>query len=122
MVWHDVRPDGVLGKMRDQARWEDIPRLFRDHPERRRSLLVHGLFWRRSHADLLVFLGATIVARRHPMALLAGLPWIHGKLCEPGSDGVRAADVAALPGRFAVDVAELTAMLRGSVKHRSLVL
>lgn len=122
MVWHDVRPDGVLGKVRDQARWGDIPRLFRDHPAARKSLLVHGVFWKRSHIDLLLLMAGLALAPRRPGALVGSVPWVHRKLHEHGSEALTAADVAALPGLLAVDLAELAAMVRGSIKHRSLVL
>lgn len=122
MVWHDVRRDGVLGKVRDQGRWSDLPRLFRDHPDARRSLLVQGVFWKRSHLDLLLLLAGVAIAPRDRRALAAALPWLHGKLAKQDVDDVTAATVKDLPGMLAVDVAEVVAMVRGSIKHRTLML
>lgn len=122
LVWHDVRPDGVIGKIRDQSRWSDIPLIFREHPDARGAMLQHRVFWKQTHVDLLLLLAGVALTPVSRRALLATVPWIHRRLCPGHSDWSAPLRVSSLPGQLAVDLAELTAMVRGSIRHRSLVL
>jgi len=122
LVWHDVRPGTALDKVRDQARWADLPLVFRTHPRMRRDLLHHGLFWKPAHADLLLLLAGAVLAPRTKRALTLAIPWLHRKLCADAQDDPWSLLLPALPGLLAVDAAELVAMLRGSIRHRTLVL
>jgi glycosyltransferase involved in cell wall biosynthesis len=122
LVWHDVRPGTVLDKVRDQARWADIPLVFRTHPGARHQMLHRGLFWKPTHRDLLLLLAGVAASKRDTRALALALPWVHRRLCAEAQDQPMSLLAPALPGLLAVDIAELVAMIRGSVRHRSLVL
>lgn len=122
LVWHDVRPGRAIDKVRDQARWADLPLIFRDHPDARRLLLHRNVFWKRSHEDLLVLLAGLAGSVLDRRALLLALPWLHRRLCADRGDNPLSMVAPALPALLAVDVAEVVAMVRGSIKHRSLML
>jgi glycosyltransferase involved in cell wall biosynthesis len=123
LAWHDVRPDGVLGKIRDQRRWEDLPLVFREHPSARKLMLHRGLFWKKSHAHLLLLMaGLLVLPMSRRAALAAATPWLHSRLCPNCSDYALSTLAQSLPGQLAVDLAEIRAMVEGSVRHRSLVL
>ena len=123
-VRHAVHPMAFTQYLRSQTRWTDLPAVVKRHPRLRRRLPL-GLFWKERHAQLLLAAtGAGLVAarRRNVYGLLA-LPW--ARAAWPGSGrtpqgAVRA--LARLPAHAAVDVAEISAMIRGSVRHRTLFL
>jgi hypothetical protein len=119
-VWHDVEPGGVVAMVRDQARWSDLALVFAAHPQMRRMLLHRGIFWKPTHGDLLLLLAGLAGVRAHKRSLLLALPWLHRRLCAESDEAWTV--LPALPGLLAVDVAELVAMVRGSVKHRTLIL
>jgi GT2 family glycosyltransferase len=122
LVFHDVTAAGVCDAIRDQARWADLARLFKSHPEQRRRTLHRRVFWRETHPELLLLAGGLALGRRWPAALALAAPWLHGKLCRERGEQTMPAAVAELPGALAVDVAELTAVVRGSIRHRTLLL
>jgi glycosyltransferase involved in cell wall biosynthesis len=122
LVHHDVRRATVRDKVRDQARWAELALVLREHPEQRTALLYRGLFWKRSHADLLLMLLGAAGATRRPASLLLALPWLDGKLCRERTEAPLRQVVPALGGLLAVDLAELVAMIRGSVRHHRLIL
>jgi len=122
LVWHDVRPGTWRDKVRDQARWADLALVFRSHPAARRELLHRGVFWKPSHADLLLLLLGVAAAPRDRRALALALPWLHRRLCTETTDQPWSLLLPALPGLLAVDLAELAAMVRGSIRYRTLVL
>src|SRR5262249_54075869 len=80
-----------------------------------------GVFWRPSHAALPGALLGLAGARRHPLrAAVLALPW--ALLARPhyGSSPrglLRAA--GELPGRLAIETAELAAAVRGSLRYRT---
>jgi len=122
LVFHDVLPSGVRAMVRDQRRWADLPAVVRRHPSARRELLHGGVFWRRSHAELLALVAGLVCAPSRRGALVLALPWLHAKLCRDADPDEVLRLVAALPGLFAVEAAEVLAAVRGSVRHRTLVL
>ncbi len=122
LVFHDVRAAGAWDRVRDQLRWSDLPLVVRLHRSARADLLQHGVFWRRTHPELFALLGGLALARRRPPALALAAPWLHGKLCRDLAGQSPAAALADLPGLLAVDLAEVVAMVRGSIRYRTLVL
>jgi glycosyltransferase involved in cell wall biosynthesis len=122
VVFHAVHRAGCLDAVRDQSRWADLALLMARHPEERGRVLRGGLFWRRSHAELLLLAAAVATGRRRPASLLLCLPWLHGKTCRDRPELELRERVAALPGLLAVDVAEVVAAARGSIRHRTLLL
>jgi glycosyltransferase involved in cell wall biosynthesis len=121
-VWHDVRPGRAIDAIRDQRRWSDLPLIFKRHPETRDGLLHRRVFWRASHVELLALLVGAALAPKSRSSLLLTVPWLHGKLCRDAGDEPLAVLVPLLPALLAVDLAELNAMVRGSIRHRALML
>ncbi|MHB2023035.1 MAG: glycosyltransferase family 2 protein [Mycobacteriales bacterium] len=122
LVYHDVHPKSLLALLADQSRWSDIPGLIARHPWARRQLLAHGLFWKSSHARLLLALAGVVLSTRDPRSLLLATPWIHGRTClYPLSERTSSAWLR-LPAAAVLDIAETVQMIRGSARHRTLVL
>jgi hypothetical protein len=92
--------------------------LVRKHPELRRELPLRGLAWKTAHvAWLAAALG--LVLRRPWLAL----PWLLGGPLRYGTHPrALARSAAELPARFALDGVETAALLRGSARHRALLL
>lgn len=122
LVFHDVMPGDWRAAVRDRARWADLASLFAAHPEARATTLWHGIFWRQEHAEALFAAMGMLLAPRRISALLFAAPWLHGKLCRSRGEESIPAMMAALPGLFAIDVAETAAAVRGSVRSRTLFL
>lgn len=70
LVWHAVHPRHLPEALRETVRWGANPRLLGRHPGLRRALPL-GLFWKRSHARLLLALAGAALARRSPLAAAA---------------------------------------------------
>lgn len=132
LTHHCVEPASLLARMREVQRWEHLPFVLREHPEIRDGLPGFGTCWKPAHARLPaaaagLALAAHAVRRRRAVPLAAGLaavaPWAMAAAPRYGSGprGVARA-VSELPGRFALDVAEMTALARGSVRYRTLLL
>lgn len=123
LVFHDIDQVGVRGMLRDQRRWVDIPGVFRKHPQARAELLHHGIFWKESHPwTILLLAGLAAMPKSRAAAALLALPWIHSRTCHQSPLQSYAERVASLPGLLAMDVHELVLMVRGSIRHRTLML
>jgi glycosyltransferase involved in cell wall biosynthesis len=123
VVLHDVTKGSFRAAVREASMWRDIPRVAARHPKRARPLLVHGLFWKRSHEYvLLAELGVVVaVVLRNPLPLLAFAPWLYwrGKRM-PMVRGRRR--FVYLPHAFVIDAVEVVTMVRGSARSKTLVL
>lgn len=121
LVYHDIRPSRFVAAAKESFRWTGAPRFFRLHPEGR-SGLHRGIFWKPSHPKVLLGAAGLALAALHPAWLALSLPWLHyrTRIRRPSGQGPRV--YAALPGTFIVDLLETTAMIRGSVRYRTLVL
>jgi SAM-dependent methyltransferase/GT2 family glycosyltransferase len=122
VVRHDVSRSDVRAALRTAWRWHHIPHVLADHPGRGRAAVWRHWFWRRSHAPAVAALVALVLALRWRPAIVGVLPWIRHRLvveplASPWSDRV-----SSLPGAFAVDAVEVAACVRGSVRHRTLLL
>ena len=119
LVHHAVHTPGAVFQLRDSQRWADAVRAFGRHPGMREAF-SHRLFWRPSHEGLL--LGLAGLALRRPsrgLSLLLVIPYLRHLRALHGSG---AGTLAALPVHAMVDTAEVVAMVRGSVRFRTLVL
>jgi len=121
-VLHAVHPMTLGQYLRSLVRWADLPAVVARHPRVRRRLTL-GLFWKPRHPRLLLAAGGALAARRHPVAAVLVLPWV--RAAWPGSGRTPRGVVRALlrlPARAAEDSAEIAAMVRGSARHRTLML
>jgi GT2 family glycosyltransferase len=117
-VRHAVYAGGLAGLLRDAARWEDTVLALKRNPEMR-SAYRHRIFWQESHELLLLaFAGACLARRTRGVSLALAAPYARHYI----SHHRRVAGaLAALPGYVLVDAAEMVALLRGSVRHRTFV-
>jgi GT2 family glycosyltransferase len=125
LVLHDVTVGTFAAALREASSWLDIPLVVARHPARARPLLVHRLFWKKTHELVLFGAGgvALAVLVRNPFPLLALLPWISFRVRKwpiVGDNWV--GRVKYLPHALVIDVVEVTAMVRGSIRSRVFVL
>jgi GT2 family glycosyltransferase len=118
-VRHAVYASGLKGLVSDAARWEDTVLALKRNPELRSSYR-HRIFWQESHELLLAAVAGVALARRtRGLSLALGVPYA---LHYAAHHRRRAGALAALPGYALVDAAEMVALLRGSLRHRTFVL
>jgi glycosyltransferase involved in cell wall biosynthesis len=123
-VHHDVRPSDFGGAVRESFRWVDLPLVVGRHPQVRATLLHRRVFWKRSHPTaLLAFAGIVLaVAGRRPLPLLLVAPWVRLRVTSmPLTPGPKRRWLV-LPQGLVLDLAEVGVMVKGSIKHRTLVL
>ena len=121
-VYHSVEAYSLPGALKLNLKWRHLVFVFKRYPELR-GLLIHGVFWRRTHRDVaLLVLGALLSSRRR-WFLLLGAPWVYRRMTRRGT-GPRALvlGVVEMPGGLVVDVAEVATMCWGSAAYRTLVL
>jgi GT2 family glycosyltransferase len=119
-VFHAVSHLGPLGKLRVAWRWAETVRIFARHDELRRTVLVHRVFWKRTHYLLLRLLLALVLPRR-----LRLLRWwlAYPYLAHFRARGrIEGGGLALAPFYLVHDLVELAAMVRGSARYRTLVL
>lgn len=124
VVHHRVRPPSFRANLREAPRWCDIPLVVKRHPARRAELVHWRWFWKRTHPPtLLALLGlAAAGVRRSPLPLVLATWWLwHRSFEEPACPGPRRR-ILALPGTFVIDATEVGTMVRGSVRHRTVLL
>jgi hypothetical protein len=124
MVTHHAVEEGwLLDWVRGAPRWADLARLLDRHPEFRAQLFA-GLFWKRTHAwVLLAATGAAAAARRrHPAPLILLAPYVLARPFRGGGLRGRLRHVAELPGWAVVDLAEIAVLARSSIEARTLIL
>jgi GT2 family glycosyltransferase len=119
VVFHAVESSTLIGAIRRSARWQDLAYVVKHHPHVRERLELR-VFWRRSHLLLALGLGAVAAPRLAPAL---ALPYLQEVLTRRGT-GKRALLRATteLPGRLAIDLAEMATLARGSARHRTLFL
>jgi glycosyltransferase involved in cell wall biosynthesis len=114
LVHHAVNDLGPGGMLRVARRWGDAVWVFRRHPALRRNLF-RGIFWKPSHAKVLLAIAGLAFARRFPPALILLLPYYRearGRLNERG--GSR----RDVPYLFLHDLLETAGVARGAVRYR----
>jgi hypothetical protein len=119
IVHHAVEDLGPAGYMRQALRGADAVYAFRRHPGLRARTLRYGVLRNPSLARLaLAIAGLTLARRWRPAALLA-LPYARNLTGRAlSSEG----GPALVPYLLAYDLVQAYTSLRGSVKHRTLVL
>lgn len=122
LVHHDVHTGTLADALHNAARFVDLPLVVRRHPEIRSSLVHHKLFWKRAHPSAIAAVLGLLTFAKWPVTLVAVVPWLNHRLrVEPACPG-RFRRVAALPGVFLVDICEVATMVRGSARHKTVLL
>jgi GT2 family glycosyltransferase len=114
VVGHAVNDLGPVGKLRVALRWSDTAWIFGRHPALRRQF-HWGVFWKPSHAKLLLAVAGLLLARRFPPALLLGLPYYReavGRCNEAGTSRT------GVPYIALHDAVETFAAVRGGLRYR----
>ena len=123
LVWHAVHRRTLPSALREALQRDGMPALIARHPSHRRALDL-GIFARRAHALLVLALIGAVVFRRRPLlALLAAYPYLRRHV-DPRKGWLRAGALIArdVPQRLPVDLFEVAALARSSIRHRTLVL
>jgi GT2 family glycosyltransferase len=122
VVAHDVRPGGFRATLAEATRWADLPLVVRGRLDARRRLAHRWLFWKPTHPPALLAAGALVAAWWWRPAVVGVGPWLACRLWRspvaPGLTG----RIVNLPGAFGIDLVEIATMVRGSVRHRTLLL
>ena len=119
VVYHAVEELNVIDAIRATRKWEHLPLFLLKHPEYR-SRLSLGVFWRDTHLEYYAAAAGLALARKTPFALLLAAPYVRRALNKRGSTRRgRLASAVELPGRVAVDTAEVLTMIRGSIRYRT---
>jgi GT2 family glycosyltransferase len=121
LVWHAVHSRNLLDAMREAARWDGMALVFARHPEQRRRIYAR-VFWKRSHALAILALGGALLISRRRWAGIAGvLPYVRSNV--GGRTAIAPRNLIAIgihiPARFAVDLVEVFATVRGAIRFRS---
>ena len=115
VVRHPVSAPSLRAHLREQWLARGFPRLVRDVPELRETLLWNRLFLSRRSAAFAAAAAGTLLARRFPPALAAALPYarlLRQTAPDPGTGAARVASDATL----------FAALLAGSLAAREPVL
>lgn len=122
VVHHAVEVPSLPAALRRAQRWRTLPRVVARHPGLRAGMPL-GVFWKPRHARLALAAAGLVAARRRPWALLAAAPYALAAAPAYGRSPRGLARAASeLPGRAALDAAEMAALARGSVAERTLLL
>jgi GT2 family glycosyltransferase len=122
VVYHAVDTFSLPGLVRFNSRWQTLALVMKRHPEARREL-AYGLFWKPRHALLLAAAAGLALSRHRPLFALLAVPYVRDAMPTHGAGPLgRARSCVQLAGRAVVDASELSAMVRGSVRHGTLIL
>jgi glycosyltransferase involved in cell wall biosynthesis len=119
VVHHAVEDLGAAGYMRHALRGADAVYAFRRHPGLRAEALRHGVFRNPSIERLALAAAGLVLARRHRAAALLALPYARNLLGRSMSSD---AGPLLVPYLVAYDLVQAYTSLRGSIRHRRLVL
>lgn len=124
LAYHAVVPHSFLTALKWGFRWGDLALMVKRHPELREHLPM-WVFWKRTHVWLGPAAAGAFLARRRGAAWAAlAIPYLlHAAPQEYGTGPrgrVRA--MMELPGRAAVDAAEMLSLARGSARFRTFIL
>lgn len=122
VTYHAVLGGGLAQRLRSGWRWGELPYLVKRHP-RLRAELPLWFFWKRTHALLPLALAGLALQRRSRLAGLLIVPWAsHAAPNYTASPRGRIRAAVELPSRGLIDLVEMVALARGSVRHRTMLL
>jgi len=122
VVHHDVRPSSWWAALRETRKWVDVPLFAARHPGTTGTVLHSPRWWRRSHPVAVLAAAGVVLSRRHPLALVAVVPWLRLRTGDAPVKARRRHWPWVLPGQLVIDLAEVAVLARGSVRHRRLLL
>ena len=122
VVGHEVRERTAREAFLAQLGWSDTVAIFRHRSSARKKLLYWRFFWKAEHAKALLLMLGGLLSFWDWRAIGLALPWLHDRTCRVPVAPEPLERWAALPGFFIVDTAEIAGMVRGSIRHRTLVL
>jgi GT2 family glycosyltransferase len=122
LTWHAVEGGYLPQRLRSLWRWGDLALLVKRHPRFREEFQL-WIFWKRTHVWFPFALLGMWRQRRNPLWLVLAIPWyVHTKPQRGTDKRGQLREISELPGRFLIDTTEFLALIRGSIKHRSLLL
>ena len=122
LVYHCVESYSLPRMLRLNRKWEEIAYLAKRQPEVRHTF-THRVFWRETHFHLVLALAGLVLSRRRRGFALLASPYVRRALRRRGTHlRARVACAVELPGRILIDLAEVATLIRGSVRHRTIVL
>ena len=116
LVFHAVHELGVIGALREAARWTEAARVFARHPGAR-VMLSRGVFWNGWHYCVVRSCVAFALPRPLRRALLT-----HHALQLAARARRAGTGPWAVPFLLLYDVVEVAAVARGGLRYRTLVL
>lgn len=124
LAMHAVLEIGPLAFLRRAHSWGNAMEVCVRHPEFRRQRLVYRVFWNPSHYELVrLWLALALLLPRRlvvlPLALWLARPYLTWRLHHPRT---RRYSPWLLPWFMLVDIVEMAGVLRGSLRHGTLVL
>lgn len=123
LVRHVVRQPSAQVALREAWRWHGIPRLVKKHPELRVVMFRHRVIWRESHQWMLLALLTLPFVFRSRLFLLGMAPWIWVRLLrEVKGRRTVLRRLRMSPVLAAIDILEVIALVRGSVRDRTVAL
>jgi len=122
VVYHDVRPGGALAALSEATRWTDLPLVFHGRAYARRGRVHRYVFWKESHPPAMLAAVGLLLALRWRPALVLLWPWMRYRLEQNPVCQRRRLRLATLPAALAVDLTEVAVMVRGSLRHRTILL
>ncbi len=122
LTYHAVVEITTWEAVRGRMRWKDLPLLLKRHPELR-SAFPMWLFWKPTHVWLPLFFAGVKLSKTSFLFTVLCVPWlIHATPRHGPHPRGRIREVSELPLRMAIDLAEMVALLRGSVKYRTFLI
>lgn len=117
-AYHAVHHLGPRRQLQMALAWSDVIQVFRRHPGVR-AHVYRRVFWKRSHALLLLAAGALLAARRLPPLAVFAVPYARFLLARTREAGAPP-HLAAWLALY--DAVEVFATARGAVRYRVFVL
>jgi GT2 family glycosyltransferase len=122
LVYHDVRLGGARAARREARRWVDLPLVLKGRAYARRDLVHHWFFWKPSHPPAILALTGLLLSARWRAGLVLLGPWLHYRLRRDPVASARLLRLSSLPSALALDLTEVAVMVRGSCRHRTVLL
>jgi glycosyltransferase involved in cell wall biosynthesis len=121
-AYHAVHELGPVGLLRLAWRWRETAALYARHPARR-TVLTYRIFWKKTHYLLVRALIGLLIPRRirvlRPLRYWCLAPIAPAYLERGRAEG---GTVLLAPYYLVYDAVELAAVVRGAVRHRTLIL